>query len=133
MDAFANVPSNGKFAMRFDEGSDDRLIGGLSLSNVCRGVTQSASLGYWLGLPFIRCGHMTAAVEAAMPHAISTLRLHRVEAASMPENTASIRVLERNGFEREGFARRYLRIQGTWRDHVLFGFVSDADHKETPA
>lgn len=107
----------------FGEG-DDRLMGGVSLSDVRRGVTQSASLGYWLGVPFVGQGRMTAAVEALVTYAFDTLRLHRVEAASMPENLASIRVLERCGFDRVGFAKSYLMIDGAWRDHVLFGRVT---------
>lgn len=113
------------FAM-FDEGAD-RLIGGVSLSNLRRGVTQSASLGYWVGLPHTRQGAMTEAVRAIVPFAFGALRLHRIEAATMPENKASIRVLERNGFAREGYARRYLKINGDWRDHILFArLVGDA-------
>ncbi len=100
------------------------LMGGLTLSNVRRGVTQSATLGYWLGLPYVGRGHMSAAVGAIIPFAFEGLGLHRLEAATMPENQASMRVLERCGFEREGFAKSYLKINGAWRDHVLFGLVS---------
>ena len=67
-----------------------------------RGVTQAASLGYWLGLPYVGRGYMTEAVRAAVRFAFETLHLHRLEAATMPNNAASIRVLERNGFRREG-------------------------------
>jgi [ribosomal protein S5]-alanine N-acetyltransferase len=103
----------------------DRLLGGISLSNVRRGVTQTAQLGYWLGLPYVRQGYMADAVAAIIPYVFYGLRLHRMEAATLPENTASIRVLERNGFSREGFARRYLKINGEWRDHILFGLVAE--------
>ena len=106
---------------------DDKLLGGLSLSNVRRGVTQAAALGYWLGLPFVRQGYMSDAVAAAVAFGAVELKLHRIEAATLPDNVASIKVLERNGFEREGFARRYLKINGQWCDHVLFGLVAD-DH-----
>jgi ribosomal-protein-alanine N-acetyltransferase len=120
--------------------ADETLVGGISLSNVRRGVTQSAQLGYWLGAAHIRQGWMTDAVSAVLPFAFFGLRLHRVEAATLPENTASIRVLERNGFAREGFARRYLKINGAWRDHVLFALIGDdyraarqpASHSVTP-
>lgn len=104
---------------------DERLLGGISLSNVRRGVTQSASLGYWLGLPHVRRGHMTAAVRALLPHACLVLKLHRVEAASQPDNLASIQVLERCGFNVEGHARKYLKINGDWQDHVLYAFLAD--------
>lgn len=103
---------------------DDRLLGGLTFTNVRRGVTQSASLGYWLGLPFAGQGIMTEAVRAASSHAFEVLKLHRVEAATQPTNPKSIRVLENNGYEREGFARSYLKINGVWADHVLFGRVA---------
>ncbi len=104
---------------------DDQLLGGLSLSNVRRGVTQAAVLGYWLGLPFVRRGYMTAAVAAIVAYAFEDLRLHRLEAATMRNNMASIRVLERNGFRREGIARRLLKINGAWEDHVLHALVAD--------
>lgn len=106
---------------------DDVLLGGLTLSNVRRGVAQSVSLGYWLGEPYVRRGHMTAAVRALLPYAFDELRLHRVEAACLPTNAASIRVLENNGFTREGLARRYLKIDGDWQDHLLFARLSDDD------
>jgi ribosomal-protein-alanine N-acetyltransferase len=112
----------------FSDG-EDRLIGGLSLSNVRRGVTQAAVLGYWLGLPFVRQGYMTAAVAAISSYAFEELRLHRLEAATMPNNAASIRVLERNGFRREGIARRLLKINGAWEDHALHALVvEDFEH-----
>ena len=104
---------------------DGELIGGLTLSHVRRGVSQSASLGYWMGLPFVRNGYMRAGVAAALGYAFESLRLHRVEAACLPANTGSIRVLESNGFVREGFAERYLRINGVWRDHLLYARLGD--------
>jgi ribosomal-protein-alanine N-acetyltransferase len=103
----------------------DRLIGGLTLSNVRRGVTQSAMLGYWLGIPFVGRGHMTAAVRAVLPHAFEPLRLHRVEAAVQPSNDRSVGVLKRAGFIEEGLARRYLKINGTWQDHLLFAIQAE--------
>ena len=107
------------------EGDSDRLIGGLTLSNIRRGVTQSAMLGYWLGLPFVGRGHMTAAVRAVMPHAFEALRLHRVEAAVQPANERSAAVLRRAGFTEEGLARRYLKINGQWQDHLLFAILAE--------
>jgi ribosomal-protein-alanine N-acetyltransferase len=99
---------------------DDALIGGLTLSNVRRGVAQAGSLGYWMGEPFAGRGYMTAAVRALVPFAFNTLRLHRLEAACIPSNTASIRLLEKTGFTREGYAREYLCINGMWQDHLLY-------------
>lgn len=107
------------------ESAGDKLIGGVTLSNVRRGVTQSAMLGYWLGLPYVGQGHMAAAVRAVLPHAFEQLRLHRVEAAVQPSNARSVRVLTRAGFFEEGLARRYLKINGTWQDHLLFAILAE--------
>ncbi len=99
---------------------DDVLVGGLTLANIRRGVAQAGSLGYWIGARFARQGHMSAAVRALMPFAFGALRLHRLEAACIPTNAASIRLLEKIGFQREGYARQYLCINGIWQDHVLY-------------
>ncbi|HWG04396.1 MAG TPA: GNAT family protein [Beijerinckiaceae bacterium] len=103
--------------------NDDTLIGGLTLSQVRRGVAQASTLGYWMGEPYSGKGHMSRAVRATVAFAFATLRLHRVEAACLPHNVASIQLLERVGFKREGYARSYLRINGIWQDHVLFALV----------
>ena len=100
--------------------NDDALVGGLTLANVRRGCAQACTLGYWMGRDYAQRGYMTAAVRGVIPFAFGTLRLHRIEAACIPENTASIRLLERTGFQREGFARQYLCINGLWQDHLLF-------------
>ena len=99
------------------------LVGGITLCNVRRGVTQSCTLGYWVGAAHARQGYMTAAVRAVIPFVFDSLELHRLEAACLPTNTASMRLLERVGFKREGLARRYLRINGDWRDHVLYALL----------
>jgi ribosomal-protein-alanine N-acetyltransferase len=104
---------------------DDELIGGLTLANIRRGVAQAGSLGYWMGEPFVRRGYMTAAVLALVPFAFGTLRLHRIEAACIPTNAASIRLLEKTGFSREGYARAYLCINGIWQDHLLYARLQD--------
>ena len=105
--------------------ADSRIVGGLTLANVRRGVAQAGSLGYWMGEPFARHGYMSAAVDAMTAFAFTTLRLHRVEAACIPTNVASIRLLEKCGFSREGYARRYLCINGVWQDHLLFARLKD--------
>ena len=107
--------------------SDDALVGGLTLANIRRGVAQAGSIGYWMGLPFVRRGYMSAAVRAVIPFAFATLRLHRLEAACIPTNAASIRLLENSGFVREGYAREFLCINGIWQDHLLYGRVKDAE------
>jgi ribosomal-protein-alanine N-acetyltransferase len=109
------------YAFLIFRSADGRLVGGLTLANVRRGVAQAGSLGYWMGLPYVRQGYMTAAVRAVIPFAFGTLRLHRLEAACIPSNTASIRLLENTGFVREGYAREYLCINGIWQDHLLYG------------
>jgi ribosomal-protein-alanine N-acetyltransferase len=106
--------------------SDGVLVGGLTLANIRRGVAQAGSLGYWMGLPYVRQGYMTAAVNAIIPFALEKLRLHRLEAACIPTNAGSIRLLEKNGFVREGYAREYLCINGIWQDHLLFARLKDA-------
>lgn len=105
---------------------DDALVGGVTVSNIRRGVAQMASLGYWAGQPFASHGYITAAVRAVVRYAFDDLDLHRVEAACQPDNVASRRVLEKAGFTHEGAARAYLKINGAWRDHLLFGIVNDA-------
>jgi ribosomal-protein-alanine N-acetyltransferase len=102
------------------DGEGDVLVGALTLSNVRRGVAQTATLGYWIGLPHARRGYMTSAVRLVVDFAFRHLGLHRVEAACLPHNTASMALLGKCGFEREGLARGYLKIAGEWRDHVLF-------------
>jgi ribosomal-protein-alanine N-acetyltransferase len=103
------------------------LVGGVTLCNIRRGVTQSCTLGYWIGAQYAQQGYMSAAVRAVVPFVFDSLELHRLEAACLPTNTASIRLLEKTGFKREGLARRYLRINGVWQDHLLFALLdSDA-------
>jgi [ribosomal protein S5]-alanine N-acetyltransferase len=106
----------------FDAGADT-LLGGLTLGGIRRGVAQSGTLGYWMGVQHAGKGRMTRAVAAAVRFGFATLRLHRIEAACLPENAASQSLLERNGFQREGLARGYLRINGAWRDHLLYALV----------
>jgi ribosomal-protein-alanine N-acetyltransferase len=113
------------YAFLIYRNSDGALVGGLTLANIRRGVAQAGSLGYWMGLPHVRQGHMTAAVRAVIPFAFGTLRLHRLEAACIPTNAGSIRLLENTGFVREGYAREYLCINGTWQDHLLYARLKD--------
>jgi len=105
--------------------TDKVLIGGCTLSNVRRGVTQSSAIGYWVGAAYARNGHMYAALKAMMPFVFGILGLHRLEAACIPENAPSRRLLVKMGFREEGLARRYLQINGEWRDHILFALLED--------
>lgn len=103
---------------------DDALVGGCTISNVQRGVQQSCALGYWAGEPYAGQGHVTAAVKALMPFVFSELRLHRVQAACLLTNERSKAVLRKCGFQEEGVARSYLKINGQWHDHVVFARLS---------
>ena len=105
--------------------SDSRLVGGLTLANIRRGVAQAGSIGYWVGAPYARHGYMTAAVRALIPYCFGALRLHRLEAACIPGNNASVGLLEKTGFQREGYARGYLCINGIWQDHILYARLAD--------
>jgi ribosomal-protein-alanine N-acetyltransferase len=115
----------------FDE-TTATLLGGLNIGNVRRGVAQAASLGYWMGAPHAGRGLMTDAVLAAVQFAFSTLRLNRLEAACLPSNAASARVLEKVGFRLEGRARRYLKIDGRWQDHDLYALLNDDPRPAPP-
>ncbi len=101
------------------------LIGAATLSNVRRGVSQSVSLGYWIGAPHARKGYMTEAIPLILGFAFEQISLHRVEAACLPTNLPSRALLKRSGFTEEGLARRYLRIRGNWEDHLLFAILKD--------
>jgi len=111
------------FAFLIFDANSDELLGGLTLGGVRRGVAQAATLGYWMGAPHAGKGRMTRAVAAAARFGFGPLRLHRIEAACIPDNAPSIALLERNGFRREGFAHAYLKINDAWRDHVLLALL----------
>ncbi|MDO8838759.1 MAG: GNAT family protein [Parvibaculum sp.] len=104
---------------------DEALVGGCTLSGVQRGVQQSCSLGYWAGEKYAGQGYVTAAVRALIPYVFEELKLHRLQAACLPENERSRAVLRKCGFTEEGHARGYLRINGMWRDHVVFAILRD--------
>ena len=106
--------------------SDGALTGAVNLNNVRRGVAQTASVGYWCGQAYTRQGLTLAGVRAVVRFAFHHLQLHRLEAACVPENTPSEHLLLKAGFEREGYARAYLKINGVWRDHLLFGQVRES-------
>jgi len=103
---------------------DDALVGGITLNNVRRGVAQTGTVGYWSGQPHARQGHTLAALRAVIRFAFGPLGLHRLEAACLPTNDASAALLLKAGFTEEGYAKAYLKINGDWRDHRLFGLVS---------
>ncbi len=99
---------------------DNALLGGLTIGYIRRGAAQSCMIGYWMGEKHSGQGHMLAALKVAIPYIYGGLQLHRIEAACIPENWKSVRLLEKAGFEREGLLRKYLKINGEWRDHLMF-------------
>ncbi len=100
------------------------LAGGISIGNIRYGVAQSGQIGYWMSQEHAGRGLMVEAVGLVLKHGFETLRLHRIEAACIPDNRRSVRVLEKAGFQREGQLRSYLRINGVWRDHVLYARIA---------
>jgi ribosomal-protein-alanine N-acetyltransferase len=113
------------YAFLIFRSDDNALVGGLTLANIRRGVAQAGSIGYWIGAPFARKGYMTAAMRALIPFCFGSLRLHRLEAACIPANAASVSLLEKAGFQREGYARSYLCINGIWQDHLLYARLKE--------
>ena len=107
------------------EGPHEILVGGVTLSNVRRRGAQFVNLGYWMGQQYAGQGMMSEAVPTCLPFAFDSLDLHRVHAAFLPTNTASRRVLQKNGFIEEGFAEKYLQIDGRWEDHVMMGLTRE--------
>ena len=106
---------------------DDDLVGVYNLSEIVRGSFQNAYLGYYAFVPHDGTGAMRAAMPLVTAHAFDELGLHRLQANVQPENTRSRRLLEATGWREEGLARRYLLIDGAWRDHVMYAFtVEDA-------
>lgn len=108
---------------------DGEVVGRVTVNDVVRGAFQSASLGYWVGAGHTGRGVATAAVAATVRLAFGELGLHRLQADTLLHNTASQRVLARNGFVRIGTAPRYLRIAGRWQDHHLHQLL----HEDPPA
>jgi ribosomal-protein-alanine N-acetyltransferase len=104
---------------------DSTLIGRVALGGVLRGAFQNAYLGYWIDEGRQGQGLTTEAVVAATSFAFASVGLHRVQAAVMPSNLASQRVLEKVGYRREGMAERYLCIAGRWEDHTLFAVTEE--------
>jgi [ribosomal protein S5]-alanine N-acetyltransferase len=109
--------------LKKEDGTPGALIGGIALNDVQRGIAQKGTLGYWIGMPYAGQGYMTEAANLVCEFAFERLRLHRVEASCLPHNEPSRKLLMRLGFTEEGFAKAYLRINGKWEDHVLWGTV----------
>lgn len=97
-----------------------RFVGKIALNGVMRGALYGAYLGYWMDREQQGKGIVTEAIAAVLDFAFGPAGLHRVQAAIMPRNARSLRVIEKLGFRREGYAERYLQIAGQWEDHILF-------------
>jgi [ribosomal protein S5]-alanine N-acetyltransferase len=104
---------------------DDAIVGLFEISGIVRGFFQSAYLGYWVGAPYARCGYMTEGIRHLLRFAFAELRLHRLEANIQPGNHASLALVKRAGFRREGFSPRYLKIGGRWRDHERWAILAE--------
>jgi ribosomal-protein-alanine N-acetyltransferase len=105
--------------------TDGRLAGQLNVSGMSYGSLASATIGYWVGAGFAGRGLTPTAVALATDHVFFTAGLHRMEICIRPENAPSLRVVEKLGFRYEGLRRRYIHINGDWRDHFCFGLTVD--------
>lgn len=111
------------WAILNDEGA---VAGRLTLSGITRGPFQSCNMGYWLSEDQTGKGLATEAVRAAVASAFNELKLHRVQAETLVANVVSQHVLARTGFQQYGLASKYLKIAGTWQDHLMFQHLNDS-------
>jgi [ribosomal protein S5]-alanine N-acetyltransferase len=105
-------------------GEQGQIIGRININNITRGAAQSATVGFWVSQPFNGRGIATAALADAIGIAFKQLRLHRLQADTRLENTASQGVLTRNGFQPFAVAPSYLKIAGRWRDIIMFHLIN---------
>jgi ribosomal-protein-alanine N-acetyltransferase len=104
---------------------DGQLAGQLNVTSIAYGSLSSATIGYWIAERFAGRGATPTAVALATDHCFQALGLHRMEICIRPENGKSLRVVEKLGFRYEGLKRRYIHINGDWRDHFCFGLVTE--------
>ncbi|MDT5268869.1 MAG: [ribosomal protein S5]-alanine N-acetyltransferase [Acidobacteriota bacterium] len=104
---------------------DGRIVGTMNLTQIVRGDFRSAYLGYYVGEPYAGRGYMTEALRLLLRHAFGHLKLHRIEANIQPSNVASLALVKRAGFVKEGYSPRYLKICGRWRDHERWAILAD--------
>jgi len=104
---------------------DGRFGGQLTIGNVTHGALRSAWIGYWVASEFTGGGVATGALALGVDHCFGPVMLHRVEATVRPENAASRKVLSKVGFREEGLLKRYLDVDGGWRDHLLVAITSE--------
>ncbi|WP_442599740.1 GNAT family N-acetyltransferase [Neobacillus sp. D3-1R] len=103
----------------------NKLIGRITLSGIVRGPFQNANLGYYLSQDQNGKGYVTEVVGLIVEKAFEELNLHRIQAAVMPKNIPSKRILEKNGFKREGYSQKYLNINGVWEDHEIYALIKE--------
>jgi ribosomal-protein-alanine N-acetyltransferase len=104
---------------------DDALLGVVNINDVILGGLRSGSLGYYIGADYARLGYMTEGLALVLDRAFTTLGLHRIEANVQPANLASLALIQRLGFRKEGFSPAYLQIDGVWRDHERWAILAD--------
>lgn len=103
--------------------SDNKIIGVFNVSGMMQGVFKSAYLGYYASVDFAGKGLMSKSLKLVLKEIFITLDLHRIEANIQPTNTASIHLVTKNGFLKEGFSPRYLKVNGIWQDHFRFALT----------
>ena len=123
--AFQRRKAKAGLMMPFAVTWDGELVGQITVNTITRGSALSASIGYWIAESHAGRGATTLAVALVSDHLLVKAGLHRVEIAIRPENAASLRVVEKLGFEEVGLARRYLHINGAWRDHRIFQILAE--------
>ena len=109
----------------------ERFVGKIALNGILRGAMYGAYLGYWMAADQQGKGYVTEAIAAALDFGFGPAGLHRIQAAIMPRNDRSLRVIEKLGFRREGYAERYLQIAGKWEDHIIFARTRE-EHVPAP-
>ena len=101
----------------------NKLIGEININNIQRGVVQSCSIGYWISENKMGLGYMRESISILKDFIFNDLKLHRIEAACLPRNLRSLRTLLKSEFEIEGHAKKYLKINGAWEDHILLSCI----------
>jgi ribosomal-protein-alanine N-acetyltransferase len=109
-----------------------KIIGGININDIRMGAQRCGTLGYWLDQGHQGQGYMREAAGLVIGHAFYTLKLRRLNAACLKGNESSVKLLAALGFEEEGYAKKYLQINGKWQDHRLFGLCSNYSEMRTP-
>jgi ribosomal-protein-alanine N-acetyltransferase len=109
--------------------ADESLVGQYAISQIFQGNFKSAYLGYYAFEPLAGHGYMSDGMRLVFRHAFDTLGLHRLQANVQPGNDRSIAVLRATGWREEGYARRYLKVGGRWRDHLMFAILAEEQHQ----